>query len=159
MIVIRSHVALRDVSGQEVTEFLLNCTDEAYRAWWPGVHLRLHMLRPGPGPDHVGDRVLMDEFIGRRRVRMSGEVVATVPGQLITWQLRTGVRLPVRLTLELTATADGVEVRHTITAGWDGPGRLADPLFRLYFTRAFAVAMDAHVRHEFPLLRDRIRRS
>jgi len=159
VIVIRSQVALRDVSGQEITEFLLNCTHEAYQAWWPGVHLRMHMLRPGPGPDHVGDRVLMDEFIGRRRVRMSGEVVAAVPGQTITWQLRPGVRLPVRLTLELTEAVAGVEVRHTITAGWGGLGRLADPLFRLYFTRGFAAAMDEHVHTEFPLLRDRIRTS
>lgn len=94
MIVIRSQVSLRDVTGREITEFLLDCTDEAYRAWWPGTHLRMHMLRPGPGSDHVGDWMVMDEFIGRRRARMSGEVVAAVPGQMITWQLRAGVRLP-----------------------------------------------------------------
>jgi hypothetical protein len=31
-----------------------------------------------------------------------------------------------------------------------------DPLFRLYFSRRFAAAMDEHVRKEFPLLRDRL---
>jgi hypothetical protein len=35
-----------------------------------------------------------------------------------------------------------------------GRGAALDPLFRLYFTRRLQRALDAHVRTEFPLLRD-----
>lgn len=87
---------------------------------------------------------------------MTGVVVAAEPGRKIMWQLKKGIRLPVRLTVELADQERGVAIRHTITAGWTGLGRLLDPLFRLYFSSRFAAAMDEHVRTEFPLLRDRL---
>ncbi len=59
-----------------------------------------------------------------------------------------------RLTLELTDRDDGVAIHHTITAGWDGPGRLHDPLWRLNFSERFATMVDQHVHTEFPRLRD-----
>ena len=100
--------------------------------------------------------MLMDEFIGSRRVRMSGVVTQVDPGRKLVWQMKKGIRLPVWLTLELTDGDGGVAIRHTITAGWMGVGRLLDPLFRLYFTPAFAAAMDRHARTEFPRLRDHL---
>jgi hypothetical protein len=143
------------IAGRQITDFLLDGTDDQYQAWWPGVHLHLRTLARGYRGDHVGERVLMDEFIGHRRVRMVGEVVQAVPGRRIVWRLRAGVvRLPVRLNLDLDTSAGGVDLRHTITAGWRGPGRLLDPIFGCYFTRGFAAAMDAHVHTEFPRLRD-----
>lgn len=98
----------------------------------------------------------MDEYVGRRRVRMTGVVVEAVPGSKIIWQLKQEVRLPVRLLLELTDRDGGVAVRHTIRAGLSGVGRLLDPLLRRYFSPEFAAAMDQHVQTEFPLLRDRL---
>jgi hypothetical protein len=154
MLVLESQMRVEGITGRQITDFLLEATDDRYQAWWPGTHLHLHTLARGCHGDHVGERVLMDEFIGHRRVRMVGVVVQAVPGQRIVWQLRAGVRLPVRLSLDLATGAGGVDLRHTITAGWNGPGWLLDPLFRCYFTRGFAVAMDAHVHTEFPRLRD-----
>jgi hypothetical protein len=66
------------------------------------------------------------------------------------------IKLPVRLSLDLTDDESGVAITHTIEAGFKGPGRLLDPLIRLYFSRKFAAAMDDHVKTEFPLLRDRL---
>jgi hypothetical protein len=57
----------------------------------------------------------------------------------------------VSLTLELSDQDGGVDIRHTITAGWAGPWRLPDTLFRLYFSPRFAAVMDEHVRTEFPI--------
>ena len=57
-------------------------------------------------------------------------VVHVVPGQKVTWQLRKGLRLPVWLTLELADRGGGVDLRHTITAGFRGVGRILDPLLR-----------------------------
>ncbi len=157
MLVLESRMRVEGITGRQITDFLLEANDDRYRAWWPGTHLHLHTLTRGTHAgrgEHVGDRVLMDEFIGHRRVRMTGEVVQAVPGKRIVWQPRAGARLPVRLSLELATSAGGVDLRHTITAGWRGPGRLLDPVLRCYFTRGFAAAMDAHVHTEFPRLRD-----
>lgn len=155
MLTVESELTLDGLTGREITDFLLGCDDTTYQAWWPGTHLELHVLAPGARDDHVGDIVLMDEYIGSRRVRMAGEVIEVVPGEKIVWQFRPGgVRMPVRLTLELRALERGVHLRHAITAGWSGRGRVLDPLWRLYFSRSFAGAMDRHVHTEFPLMRE-----
>jgi hypothetical protein len=154
MLTIESRVFVASISGREVTDFLLDCTDERYQQWWPETHLELHALTRGR--NHVGDVVLMDEYVGKRRVRMLGIVVQVVPGKKIVWQLRKGVRLPVWLTLELADRDGGVELRHMITAGFRGVGRVLDPLFGRYFSAEFAAAMDEHARTEFSLLRDQL---
>jgi Transglutaminase-like superfamily len=156
MLVMESRVCVEDVAAAQITDVLLDCTDDVYRAWWPGTHRELHRVTPGPGPGHVGDVVLMDEMVGRRHLRLTGVVTDAVPGRRIVWQLGRRLRLPVELALDLTDHPGGVDVRHTITAGWCGLGRIADPALRLVFTRRFRAAMDAHVRTEFPLLRDRL---
>lgn len=160
MLTLESVMTVDGLTGREITDFLLDCGDDRYQAWWPGTHLELHVLEHGPGADHVGDVVLMDEYIGRRRVRMVGEVIEVAAGKRIVWQFRPGgLHLPVRLTLALSDEGRGVRLRHTITAGWSGRGRVLDPLWRLYFSRSFAGAMDRHVHTEFPLMRDLLHRT
>jgi hypothetical protein len=154
MLTIESQVTVPGLTGAEITDFFHTCTDERYQAWWPGVHLHLHQLAAG-GSDHVHDEWLMDELVGTRHVRMTIEVVAAEPGRKIVWQFKKGsIRLPVRLALELTDRDDGVAIRHTMTAGWEGPGRLLDPLWRLDFSPRFVTMLDQHVRTEFPRMRD-----
>ena len=155
MLVIESKVEVAGLTGREVTDFMLACTDEQYQRWWPGTHLQLHVL--GRATGGVGDVVVMDEFIGRRRLRLRGVVEAVEPGRRLVWRFRKIVPLPARLSLELSPTPGGVSVQHTITAGLPGIGRLLDPLLRLYFTPRFTADLDAHVHTEFPLLRDHLR--
>lgn len=69
------------VCGREITDFLLDCTDDRYRQWWPGTHLELHALSHRRG--HVGDIVLMDEYVGKHRVRMQAAVVRVVPAYFL----------------------------------------------------------------------------
>jgi hypothetical protein len=152
MITLRSDSHVDGVCAEQVFRFLISADDGAYQRWWPGVHLQLRALRRIPG--HVGTVVFMDEFVGRRRVRLKGVVVEAAPGERIAWQLKKGVRLPVRLTLELSDDAEGVAVRHIVRAGFEGIGRILDPLFQLYFSRRFAAELDKHVRNELPKLRD-----
>lgn len=157
MITIETAIFVEGITGQEIFDFLLGATDESYRRWWPGTHLRLHALKRHE--NHIGDVFYMDEYIGERRVRMKGVVVEAQRGRIV-WQLkRLGILLPVRLTLELADRDGGVALQHTIRAGFGGPGRVLDPLFRLYFSPQFASAMDEHVRTEFPMLRDRLAES
>jgi uncharacterized protein YndB with AHSA1/START domain len=136
---------------------MVSCTDERYRSWWPGTHLQLHSV--GRATGGVGDVVVMNEFVGERRLRLRGVVEAVEPGRRLVWRFRKLVPLPARLSLELTPVPGGVSVRHTVTAGWPGIGRGLDPLLRLYFTPRFRADLDAHVRTEFPLLRDHLRRG
>lgn len=155
MLVIESRVDVAGLTGRDVTDFMVACTDEQYRSWWPGTHLQLHVLgRPISG---VGDVVVMDEFVGRRRLRLRGVVEAVEPGRRLVWRFRKVVPLPARLSLELTPVPGGVLVRHMITAGWPGIGRVLGPLLRLFFTARFKADLDAHVHTEFPLLRDYLR--
>jgi hypothetical protein len=148
VLVVESRVEVHGVSAAEITDFMLTCTDRRYQEWWPGTHLRMHVATPGRA-DHVGDVVQMDEYVGTRRIRLAGVVVEAVPGERIVWQLRKGIRLPVRLALDLSPAAGGVAIRHTITAGWPGPGRILDPLLRLWFSARFRRDMDSHVHAEF----------
>jgi hypothetical protein len=158
VITLQSRIDLDDVTAREVTDFLLNPRDDAYRAWWPGTHREFHVVRAARGGDHVGDVVWMDEMVGPRRVAMTAEVEEALPGERVVWRLRKfGLRLPIRVMVTTRSDDAGVTVYHTITAGWRGPGRLVDSLWRGYFSPSFARAMDEHARTEFPLLRELLR--
>ena len=155
MLVIESRVDVAGLSGRDVTDFMVACTDEQYQSWWPGTHLQLHVL--GGTTGEVGDVMVMDEFIGRRRLRLHGILEAVEPGRRLVWRFHKVVPLPARLSLELSPIPGGVAVRHLITAGWRRIGRVVDPLLRLYFTPRFTTDLDAHVRTEFRLLSDHLR--
>jgi hypothetical protein len=73
MIEIRTRPRVPGLTGRKVSDFPLNPTDESDRRWWPGTHLEFHVVRKKPG--HIGEVVLMDELVGRRRLRMKGTVV------------------------------------------------------------------------------------
>ncbi len=158
MLEIVSTAVVPGARAGEVLRFLLEPTDAAYRSWWPGVHDRFHITARSGRADHVGDRVVMDELVGRRRLRFAGKVVDVVADRRLVWQLRQGMLLPVRLSLDLQDGPDrsgegpSVRVRHTVKAGWAGPARILDPLFGLYLSRRFAADLDEHVRTEFARL-------
>jgi hypothetical protein len=81
MITLRTQLAVPGVTGTEVTDFFLNCTDAEYQRWWPGTHLSYHTINRVPGD--VGSLVVMDEYIGDRRVRAKGVVTEVEPGKRI----------------------------------------------------------------------------
>jgi len=155
MITLRTQLAVPGVTGTEVTDFFLNCTDAEYQRWWPGTHLSYHTINRVPGD--VGSLVVMDEYIGDRRVRAKGVVTEVEPGKRVVWQLVKLIRLPVWFTLECVDRDGALHLTHTVEAGFQGIGRVLDPLIRLYFSERFAKALDEHVRTEFPKLRDMLR--
>ncbi len=157
MLTLETRLHVEDLTAQEIWDVLAHPSDRAYREWWPGTHLAFHPLTAGA--DRVGDVVDMDEYVGARRLRMRGVVREAVPGRRLAWQLRRGIPLPARLTLDLEDDARGVRIVHTVEAGLRGPGRVLDPLVGLHFSRSFAAALEEHVRTEFPLLRDRLHRG
>ena len=140
MITIQTQIHVNRLNGKEVFEFLTNPTDAAYQQWWPGTHLEFHPLRQTN--NSVGDVVLMDEFIGKRRVTMEGVVTDAIPDKQIIWQMQKFIRLPIWLTLKLEDDKEGVAISHTITAGYKGVGKILDIFLRLYFSQEFENAMD-----------------
>jgi hypothetical protein len=155
MISIQSKVRVADVSGADLLNFMLDCTDQRYQAWWPGTHLAFHTVERRPG--NVGNIVYMDEYVGPRRIKMQGVVAEVVPGKKIVWQFKQFVRLPAWLILEADDGDEGVMLTHTLQAGFKGIGSILDPLLRPYFSDEFARAMDEHAQAEFPMLGDMLR--
>jgi hypothetical protein len=151
MLTLTTIVHVPGLTGREITDFLLACDDARYRAWWPGVHLQFHALSRAPGD--IGTIVYMDEKVGRFRLREKAAVSAMIPGKEIVLQFIHGVCLPARLIMRFVDERGGVTISHTVEAGFGGIGRALDPLLRVWFSRDFAEAMDAHVREEFPRLR------
>jgi hypothetical protein len=155
LITFQTKIQVDRITANEIFDFLADPDDESYRAWWPGTHLQLHTVERGD--EHVGNAVYMDEYIGKRRWRMSAVVTEAVPGRKLGWQLRKGIKLPARLSLELRDYEGGVEITHTVRAGFRSLGRVLDPALKLVMSGGFARDLDAHVRTEFPLLRDLLR--
>jgi hypothetical protein len=150
MITIQSRISVTGITGREIVDFLINATDREYQAWWPGTHLHFHTVKKTPTT--IGNIVYMDEFVGKRRIKMQGVVTEVAAGKRITWQLKKIIRLPIWLTVGFDDNEAGVAITHTIRAGFAGISKLFDPIFRLYFSTGFAKAMDEHVRVEFPKL-------
>jgi hypothetical protein len=50
VLAVESSVDVSGITGREITDFLRNPTDDAYRAWWPGTHLHLHLAARAPEP-------------------------------------------------------------------------------------------------------------
>jgi hypothetical protein len=140
------------LSGAEIIDFVVNCNDEAYQRWWPGTHIQLRTVKGGAG--EIDNLINMDEFIGKRRVRMTGEIIDLIPGKRMVWQARHGIRLAVKLILKPEDDEGGVRITPIIEAGYRGVGKILDPIFRLLFSQEFAAATDEHVRTNFPKLRD-----
>jgi hypothetical protein len=154
MLTLQTVVDTPDLSGRQVTDFLLNCDDERYQKWWNGTHLQFHTVKRCP--NNIGNIVYMDEYIGKRRLKMQAIVIKAVPGKEIVWQMKKGIRLPAWLALTVEDTKDSVRITHTITAGFTGIGEILDTLFRLYLSKEFEKAMDEHARIEFPKLREMV---
>lgn len=155
MIRLQANIRVPGLNSREVTDFMLNCDDASYQAWWPGVHLQFHTVRQVAGD--VGNLVYMDEYVGRFRLKFHAVVTAAIPGKEITWQFVRGVRLRGRLILRLEDKAKGVAISHVVEVGFHGPSRIFDAILRFWFTREFAGALDEHVRTAFPKLRDLLR--
>jgi hypothetical protein len=150
MITIQSSVDVKNITAQKLLDFMLRCSDAEYQKWWPGMHLRFHTVRGEPGV--AGSLVFFDEYVGRRRLKFYAVIREVVPGRKVTWQMKAGVELPAWLSLEVEETPHGVHLIHTLAAGFEGPGRVFDPLLRLYLSPAFARELDDHARTEFPRL-------
>lgn len=155
MLTIQTKVRMADITGSEMMDFMLHCSDHEYQAWWPGTHLEFHTVKRCP--NDVGNLVYMDEFVGKKRVKMMAIVTEVIPGRKIVWQMKKIMRLPAWLSLEFVDEAQGIMLTHSLQVGFNGLGKILDPAWRLYFTNEFRQAMDEHATIEFPKLGEMLR--
>ena len=147
MITMTTKVNVKGVTGKSISEFMLNCTDEDYQRWWKGIHLSFHTIKRYP--DNIGNLVFFDELVGKYRLKFTGKVIEVIPGKKLVWQMISGVKLPGWLTLVFEGNKDGVEITHTIKIGFNGAGRILDPLLKAYFSDDFKKELNEHTQIEF----------
>jgi hypothetical protein len=100
----------------------------------------------------------MDEYVGDFCLKFHWVVKQLFPNREIVWQMREfGVLWPVWLSLKLSNTATGVNIIHTVSAGFHGIGRFLDVFLRCYLSPKFEQQMAAHAHTEINKLRDLLR--
>lgn len=153
MIVYRTTIEVKGLRGEDIYDFLLNCTDEQYQRWWPGTHLAFHTIKRTP--TSIGNIVHMDEYVGDFHLTLHGIVKRLVPNREIVLQIRGfGVSWPAWISLTFSDMPAGVNIIHTVSAGYRGIGSFLDVFLRLYFSSKFEQQMAEHAITEFNRLRD-----
>jgi len=152
-------LTVSNARAEQFYDFMINPTDERYSLWWQSEHLQFHIVKHG-SDSHLNDVVFMDEWLTnsngkRHRLTFHAVVKAADRAQKITWQMKkVGMRLPAFVTLELTDSAGGVELKHELRIGFGGIGKILDPFIRLYFNKSMQDALTEHCIAEWPMLAD-----
>lgn len=150
MITIKTDVNVIGISAQDVCNFMLNCTDQAYQDWWKGTHLAFHTIKRFP--NEIGNLVYFDEYVGKRRLKFEAVVARFLPGKEIVWQMKKAILLPAWLILEFEDRDRGIRISHTLQAGFSGAGKIFDPLIRIYLSKEFEKELNKHAHIEFTKL-------
>ena len=58
MIIHTVELTVANALAEQIYDFMINPTDGAYSAWWPGEHLQFHIVKHGD-KDHLSDLVFM----------------------------------------------------------------------------------------------------
>jgi len=155
MVVLQTRVSVEGITGKHVTDFFINCTDADYRKWWEGTHLEFHTI--SRTTDVIGSLVYFDEYVGKHRLRFKGRITDYAAGRCIEYRMVKGLPLPAWLVLEFQDRPDGVDIVHTVKAGYRGMGGILDPLIRLHLSDTFEKALNEHAQAEFSRLGDLLR--
>ena len=155
MVVLQTRVPIEGITARHVTDFFINCTDSDYQRWWGGTHLQFHTIKRTA--DIIGSLVYFDEYVGRHRLKFKGRITEYAAGKRIEYRLVKGLSLPAWLVLEFQDRPGGVDIVHTVKAGYQGVGGILDPLIRLHLSDAFEKALNEHAQAEFSRLGDLLR--
>jgi hypothetical protein len=155
MVVLQTRVFVKGITGKRVTDFFINCTDSDYQRWWEGTHLEFHTINWTT--DGIGSLVYFDEYVGKHRLEFKGRITDYAAGKRIEYRMVKGLSLPAWLVLEFQDHPGGVDIVHTVKAGYHGMGKTLDPLIRLYLSDDFEKALNKHADTELSKLGDLLR--
>ena len=157
MVVLQTRVFVKGVTGKRMTDFFVNCSDTEYQRWWEGTHLEFHTVTRTA--DVIGSQVYFDEYVGKHRLKFKGRITHNAAGNRIEYRLARGLVLPAWFVMEFRDQPDGIDIIHTVRAGYQGIGKVLDPLIRLYLSSDFEKALNEHAATEFPKLGDLLRQD
>lgn len=150
MIVFKTEVEIKNVSPEQITDFMIDCTDEKYSRWWPGVHIAFHTIKRKPG--NIGNLVYFDEFVDRRRLKFKATVEEYERGKIICWRMVKMIPLPAYLTIETEKWEGGTKLVHTLAIGFNGMFRFLNPMIKFFIPSGMEKELDEHAKIEFPAL-------
>ena len=177
-----SHIVELIVPGakaEQFYDFMINPDSRRYSEWWPEEHLEFRIIKSN-NENHLGDEVYYDEYLGEKRRLAFYAVVTkanrhnhseplysentafgchTYPEFVIVWQMKkAGLWLPAFLSLEMSDSPEGIQIKHELQLGYRGFGEIFDPFISLYFTESFQSAIEDHCRIEWPRLAEYLNR-
>lgn len=157
MIKLETKVQIKNHHAKDFFKFFINCDDAEYQQWWPGEHFSFHTILKKT--DNVGNIVYFDEKIAGRRLKFKATIIKVSPDRFITYQMIDFFRLPAWLTVMFEDADNGTIVTHTLLVGYEGIGRIFDPLFGLYLTKKFEKDLSDHALKEFQLLAELLKKE
>ena len=150
MVILKTNVKVKGITTKDIYDFMLNCTDEDYQKWWKGTHLQFHTVKRYP--ENLGNLIYVDEFVGKYRVKGYAVITKLVPYSEMMWQIKMKIKIPAWFIMKFNELSDGIEILHIISAGFNGVGRIFDPLIRLILNEDFDREVIKHAHEEFPKL-------
>jgi len=144
-----------NIKARQIYDFMINPNDKSYSEWWQGEHLRFNIVKRG-NSKHLHDVVYFDEYLGKRhRLTFYALVVKADRPNLIVWQMiKSGVKLPAVVALQLRDSSRGLMLKHELRLGFKGIGKIFEPLIKFYFNDSFQNALQEHCNEEWFRLRE-----
>jgi len=143
---------LPNAKAEKFYDFMIEPTDEAYSNWLPE-HYQYHIVKRGKQTP-IGDLVYFDQNISPKHRLKSYAItkVANRPNQIIVQIRMFGINLPAYMELQFTDTANGILLKEELQVGYNGIGKILDPIIRLFINKSFLGALDAHHKKEWARL-------
>ena len=139
-------------------EFMINPPPETYARWLPGEHHEFHIVKHSKAPP-IGDLIFFDQHISKKH-RLTFYAVTIIADKTnhVLYQMRKfGINLPGYLDLRFQETTEGLLLTETIRVGFNGIGKIIDPILRLFFNKSFFIAMNGHHKREWENLAEILR--
>jgi hypothetical protein len=141
---------LQNAVAVQFFDFMVNPSPETYARWLPGEHHKFHVVKRNKNTP-VGDLIYFDQHIGTKyRLKFYATIrIADNPKHILFQMRKFGIDLPGYLDLKFCDTADGLILIETIRIGFNGFGKLVDPVIRLFFSKSFFSEMNNHHKREW----------
>ena len=154
MVILIMHSKLPDANATSFYEFMVDPPAEVYKNWLPEEHNQFHIVRHSDNSP-INDLIYFDQNIGNKyRLKFHAITRKAKKPNHIAFQMRKfGVNLPGYLELDFLDTDEGLELTETLRIGFNGPGKVLDPLIKM-FAKGFFKELIEHHKREWQSLSD-----
>jgi hypothetical protein len=149
---------LQNAAAAAFYDFMVNAPQETYAHWLPDEHHQFHVVQCGENTP-VGDLIFFDQHISPKH-RLTFHAITRIaekPYHILFQMRRFGINLPGYLELQFVDTMEGLILTETIRIGFNGFGKIIDPLIRLLFNKSFFEEMNGHHKREWANLAEILR--